>query len=149
MDMTDRKLLNLIQAPFPMVERPYLDLAEQLETTEEDVLSRLTELKRQNVLRQISAIFDTRRLGYRTTLVAMAYEPEKLHRAAMEINRHPGVSHNYAREGSYYNLWFTLAVPPEHDLEATANHMGARPGLWNRASCRPSASSRSASTSTW
>ena len=128
MDMTDRKLLNLIQGPFPMVEQPYLDLAEQLETTEEDVLARLTELKRQNVLRQISAIFDTRRLGYKTTLVAMAYEPDKLHRAAMEINRHPGVSHNYAREGSYYNLWFTLAVPPEHDLEATANHMGRKTG---------------------
>ena len=128
MDMIDRKLLNLIQAPFPMVEQPYLDLATQLETTEDDVLARLTELKRQNILRQISAIFDTRRLGYRTTLVAMAYEPEKLHRAAMEINRHPGVSHNYAREGSYYNLWFTLAVPPEHDLEATANHMGRKTG---------------------
>ncbi len=128
MDMTDRKLLNLIQGPFPMVEQPYLDLAEQLETTEEDVLARLTELRRQNVLRQISAIFDTRRLGYKTTLVAMAYEPDKLHRAAMEINRHPGVSHNYAREGSYYNLWFTLAVPPDHDLEATANHMGRKTG---------------------
>ena len=128
MDMTDRKLLNLIQGPFPMVEQPYLNLAEQLETTEEDVLARLTELKRQNVLRQISAIFDTRRLGYKTTLVAMAFEPEKLHRAAMEINRHPGVSHNYAREGSYYNLWFTLAVPPEHDLEATAKHMGRKTG---------------------
>ena len=128
MDMTDRKLLNLIQGPFPMVEQPYLDLAEQMETTEEDVLTRLTELKRQNVLRQISAIFDTRRLGYKTTLVAMALEPDKLHRAAMEINRHPGVSHNYAREGSYYNLWFTLAVPPEHDLEAVANHMGRKTG---------------------
>ena len=99
-----------------------------METIEEDVLTRLTELKRQNVLRQISAIFDTRRLGYKTTLVAMALEPDKLHRAAMEINRHPGVSHNYAREGSYYNLWFTLAVPPEHDLEATANHMGRKTG---------------------
>ena len=128
MDMIDRKLLNLIQGPFPMVEQPYRDLADQLETIEEDVLGRLTELKRQNVLRQISAIFDTRRLGYKTTLVAMAYEPEMLHRAAMEINRHPGVSHNYAREGSYYNLWFTLAVPPEHDLEATANHMGRKTG---------------------
>ena len=80
MDMTDRELLNLIQGPFPMVEQPYLDLAQQLEITEEDVLARLTELKRQNVLRQISAIFDTRRLGYKTTLVAMAFEPENLHR---------------------------------------------------------------------
>ena len=58
----------------------------------------------------------------------MAFDPDKLHGAAMEINRHPGVSHNYAREGSYYNLWFTLAVPPEHDLEATAKHMGRKTG---------------------
>ena len=75
MDLIDRKLLNLIQSKFPMVERPYLDLAEELEVGEEEVLSRLDELKRQNVVRQVSAIFDTRRLGYKTTLVAFAYEP--------------------------------------------------------------------------
>ena len=126
MDLVDRQLLNLIQSPFPMVERPYLELGEQVGIDEEEVLARLAELKRQNVLRQISAIFDTRRLGYQTTLVAMALDPGELHQAAQEINKHPGVSHNYAREGSYYNLWFTLAVPPEHDLQATANYMGRK-----------------------
>jgi siroheme decarboxylase len=74
-------------------------------------------------VRQISAIFDTRRLGYKTTLVAMAYKPEQLHQGALLINRHPGVSHNYAREGSYYNLWFTVAVPPDGDLENTVSWM--------------------------
>ena len=123
MDLTDRQLLNLIQGSFPMVERPYMNLAQQLEIGEQEVITRLEDLKRTNVLRQISAIFDTRRLGYRTTLVAMAYDPDKLHRGALYINQHPGVSHNYAREGSYYNLWFTLAVPPEHDLEATVDRM--------------------------
>ena len=115
MDITDRELLNKIQGPFPMVDQPYLQLGEEIGISEQEVLERLTELKRTNVLRQISAIFDTRRLGFKTTLVAMAYEPDKLHGAATVINKHPGVSHNYAREGSYYNLWFTLAVPPEHD----------------------------------
>ncbi|MFQ6030415.1 MAG: Lrp/AsnC family transcriptional regulator, partial [Dehalococcoidia bacterium] len=123
MDLTDRKLLNLIQSQFPLVDQPYQQLGEELGITEEQVIDRLTELKRQNVVRQISAIFDTRRLGYKTTLVAMAYEPESLHDSALFINRHPGVSHNYAREGSYYNLWFTLAVPPDHDLETTAQRM--------------------------
>ena len=85
-------------------------------------------MKRQNVLRQISAIFDTRRLGYKTTLVAMAFEPEGLHRSALVINRHPGVSHNYAREGSYFNLWFTVAVPPDHELEDTVAFMARETG---------------------
>ena len=123
MDLTDRKLLNLAQSSFPMVERPYLQLSQGLGLAEREVLDRLSDLKRRNVLRQISAIFDTRRLGYKTTLVAMAYDSDKLHRGALKINRHPGVSHNYAREGSYYNLWFTLAVPPDHDLEAAAQRM--------------------------
>ena len=128
MDMTDRKLLNEIQGRFPMVDRPFKHLGDELGISEQEVLDRLAELKRTNVLRQISAIFDTRRLGFKTTLVAMAYEPKMLHKAALEINKHPGVSHNYAREGSYYNLWFTLAVPPEHDLEATARYMSRKTG---------------------
>ena len=128
MDNIDRELLNKIQAPFPMVDRPYQKLGEAVGVTEQEVINRLTELKRTNVLRQISAIFDTRRLGFKTTLVAAAYEPEQLHKAALEINKHPGVSHNYAREGSYYNLWFTLAVPPEHDLASIAGYMARKTG---------------------
>ena len=128
MDLIDRKLLNLIQSQFPLVEQPYLSLGEELGVAEAEVISRLEELKRQNVVRQISAIFDTRRLGYKTTLVAMAYPPEQLNAGALFINRHPGVSHNYAREGSYYNLWFTLAVPPDGDLQSTVDWMAGETG---------------------
>ena len=131
MDLIDRKLLNLIQSQFPLVEQPYLALAQELGIEEPEALSRLAELKRQNVVRQISAIFDTRRLGYKTTLVAMAYAPELLHEGALFINRHPGVSHNYAREGSYYNLWFTLAVPPDGDLESVVTRMAEETGAFN------------------
>ena len=123
MDMTDRKLLNLIQSEFPMAEKPYLQLGEELDLDEQEVIDRLSVLKRKNVLRQVGAIFDTRRLGYKTTLAAMAFDPDQLNRGAHRINRHPGVSHNYAREGSYFNLWFTLAVPPDHDLETTVKVM--------------------------
>ena len=123
MDLTDRKLLNLVQSRFPLVDRPYQELGEALGISEQETMERLAVLKRQNVLRQVSAIFDTRRLGYKTTLVAIAYQPDKLHKGALRINRHPGVSHNYAREGSYYNLWFTLAVPPGDDLQATVERM--------------------------
>ena len=128
MDLTDRKLLNIIQSRFPVVPEPYAAIAAELDTAEPDILARLTELKRQNVVRQISAIFDTRRLGYQTTLVAFAYADDDLHRGALFINRHPGVSHNYAREGSYYNLWFTLAVPPDGDLSATVRWMAQQTG---------------------
>ena len=128
MDLIDRQLLNLVQGQFPLVDRPYLSLAEQLQIDEQQVIDRLSRLKQSNVLRQVSAIFDTRRLGYKTTLAAMAFDPAKLHQGAIQINQHPGVSHNYAREGSYYNLWFTVAVPPGHDLEATVHRMARDTG---------------------
>ncbi len=125
MDLIDRNLLNAIQSRFPLEDQPYRALAEELGIGDVEVIDRLTTLKQQNVLRQISAIFDTRRLGYKTTLVAMAYQPDQLNEGALFINRHPGVSHNYAREGSYYNLWFTLAVPPDGDLESTIGWMAS------------------------
>ena len=128
MDTLDRKLLNIIQSGFPLTDEPYAEIGAELGIDEAEVLERLARLRQTNVVRQISAIFDTRRLGYKTTLVAMAFPPEKLHDSALVINEHPGVSHNYAREGSFYNLWYTIAVAPGEDLETTVNGMAARTG---------------------
>jgi DNA-binding Lrp family transcriptional regulator len=127
MDMTDRRLLNIIQSMFPLVEEPYLGLGKQLEISEAEVIERTKKLKKANVVRQISAIFDTRRLGYKTTLVAMRFPAETLDSSAKVINQHPGVSHNYARNGNF-NLWFTLAVPPYESLEETIEDMVKRTG---------------------
>jgi len=50
--------------------------------------------------------------------VAAKVAEEKIEEAARVINQHPGVSHNYRREGEVvvgrhaFNLWYTLAVPP-------------------------------------
>ena len=123
MELVDRKFLNIIQSRFPLVEEPYQHVAGELGITEAEVVDRLRALRASNVVRQISAIFDTRRLGYKTSLVAMAFEPGNLKGAASKINEHPGVSHNYAREGSYYNLWYTVAVPPGESIEDTVNGM--------------------------
>jgi DNA-binding Lrp family transcriptional regulator len=127
MDLTDRQLLNIIQSAFPLVERPYQDIGKQLAIEEEEVIKRIKALKKSNVIRQISAIFDTRRLGYKTTLVAMRFPLKTLDRSARVINKHPGVSHNYARNGNF-NLWFTLAVPPSQSLEETITDMAESTG---------------------
>ena len=127
MDSTDRLLLNIIQSAFPLVEEPYLDIGNQLEISEADVIERVGRLKKANVVRQISAIFDTRRLGYKTTLVAMRFPPETLDKCARVINKHPGVSHNYARNG-HFNLWFTIAVPPNEELSDVVDRFASETG---------------------
>ncbi len=49
---------------------------------EEEVLRRLTRLKEAEIVRQLSAIFDTRALGYTSSLVAASYPDDKLFEAA-------------------------------------------------------------------
>ena len=128
LDLIDRRLLNIIQSRFPLEEEPFKAMGEELGIPSEEVRERIGRLKRRNIVRQVSAIFDTRRLGYQTVLVAMSFPSERLHKGALLINRHPGVSHNYAREGHPFNLWFTLAVPPGQSLEATVEEMARQGG---------------------
>ncbi|MBI4337899.1 MAG: Lrp/AsnC family transcriptional regulator [Chloroflexi bacterium] len=128
LDLLDRQLLNLLQSRFPLTERPFEAMGQEVGLAEEEVLRRVRRLKQKHVVRQISGIFDTRRLGYKTSLVAMGLPPEGLHKGALFINRHPGVSHNYAREGHRFNLWFTLAVPPSESLEDTVAGMASKTG---------------------
>jgi siroheme decarboxylase len=116
LDERDRELLNAVQWDFPVDPEPYARLAERLETTETEVCERIARVKDAGVLRQLSAIFDTRALGYGSSLVAAKVDPERVDDAAAVINEHPGVSHNYKRNHAY-NLWYTLAVPPGASLD--------------------------------
>jgi siroheme decarboxylase len=112
----DKELLNAVQWDFPLAAAPYAALGERLGITEDEVRARLRAAKDAGVLRQLSAIFDTRALGYSSALVAAKVDPDRIDDAAEVISRHPGVSHNYKRNHAY-NLWYTLAVPPGGDID--------------------------------
>ena len=110
-DTTEAALLNQIQSTIPVVEHPFAELARKVGTNEDQVIQRLQSLKSDGIIRQISAIFDTRSLGYESSLVAARVDPSRVDEAAAIISRHPGVSHNYLRNHSF-NLWYTIAVSP-------------------------------------
>ncbi len=128
LDEFDKELLNEIQWTFPLVTRPFDAIAKKFDTTPEIIKEKLNNLKEIGVLRQLSAIFDTRKLGYTSSLVAMEIEHDKLDYVASQINRHPGVSHNYERDHQF-NLWFTLAVPPGADLNAELEKFNVLKGI--------------------
>jgi DNA-binding Lrp family transcriptional regulator len=109
------ELLYRMQNDFPLTERPFAALAEELGESEEVVLRTVRQLKEEGIIRQTSAIFDTKRLGYHSSLVAFRIPEARIDEAAEIVNAHPGVSHNYLRNHDF-NLWFTLAVPPDSRL---------------------------------
>ncbi len=128
LDEIDRKLLNDIQWVFPLVDKPYQEVAKSHNISEEEVMRRISALKSAGLIRQINAIFDTRRLGYKSALIAFAVVPEKLDSVAERVNEHPGVSHNYERNHEY-NMWFTLAVPPDSDMKEELDKLAALEGV--------------------
>lgn len=128
LDALDKRLLDAAQAAFPLCARPYEALAQACGTDEREVQRRLSRLKNGRVLRQVSAIFDSKALGYQGALVAAQAPGERLEAAAAVVSAHSGVSHNYEREHDY-NLWFTLAVPPGAQLQAEADSLARRAGL--------------------
>ena len=123
LDLLDRKILNEIQWLFPLTDKPFLEIAQHHNTTEIDIMNRISTMKENGLIRQINAIFDTRRLGYKSALIAFAVKPEKLDFVANEVNKHPGVSHNYERNHEF-NMWFTLAVPPDSEMKADFGQNG-------------------------
>ncbi len=124
----DKKLLNLLQQQLPISSRPFADLAVQLDSDESTVLHRVRELKRDGYLRRIGPFFDSHRMGYQGTLVALQVRPDCIERVAEAVNRYPGATHNYEREGAY-NLWFTLLTPEETVHQRILSEIQALPGV--------------------
>jgi DNA-binding Lrp family transcriptional regulator len=127
-DELDKQLLNRMQFDFPFVGSPWEAMAEGLGITGEQVLERVKQLKNAGIIRQVSAIFDTKALGYTSTLAAARVPAERLDAAAAVVSAHPGVSHNYLREAEF-NLWFTLAVPPGESLEEHLRRLSVEAGF--------------------
>jgi siroheme decarboxylase len=115
LDELDKRLLNLLQGSFPLAPRPYAGVAQLAEVPEDEVLSRARRLLDERIIREITPIYDTRVLGYKSMLVAASVDPENPWRAAKIINSHPGVSHNYLRDHDF-NIWFTIATEPGSKL---------------------------------
>ena len=129
LDEFDKRLLNAMQGQFPIVPRPYAEVATALGVEEPVVLHRVAELIQQRIIRQVTPIFDTRALGYQSMLVAAKVDAEHPWRPAKIINAHPGVSHNYLRNHEF-NMWFTVATEPDSKLglEGTLDVLKAQTG---------------------
>jgi len=117
MDDLDRRLLDVIQSEFPLTPRPYAEVGTQLGLTEAEVLARVRALKERGVIRRIGANFHSRKIGFHSTLCAAHVPEQHLESFIAEVNRHPGVTHNYLRR-HHFNVWFTYIGPGRARVDA-------------------------------
>jgi siroheme decarboxylase len=128
MDQQDRKLLNEIQAGFPVEPHPYRVLGKRLSMDEKEVLARIAELRKAGIIRRLGASIDSRRVGYVSTLLAAKAPREKFESVVKIINACPGVTHNYERRHDY-NVWFTLIAPSVEAKERTILRLREETGV--------------------
>ncbi|MEA2019115.1 MAG: Lrp/AsnC family transcriptional regulator [Campylobacterota bacterium] len=110
-----KEILFRVQKNFPLTAKPFEAIAKELDITEDEVISIIQQQKDEKIIRQTSAIFDTKSLGYKSSLVAFEIDEDKIDDAVEIINTHPGVSHNYERNHKF-NIWFTMACSPESKI---------------------------------
>lgn len=101
-----KRLLNDFQRDFPLSERPFQTIADDLGISEDEVLAAYTELDEQNLISRIGAIIPPNQIGV-STLVAMAVPEDELASVADIVSGFAEVNHNYEREHEF-NLWFVV-----------------------------------------
>ena len=128
MDETDRKILNILQRDFPVESEPFSLIGEKVGLSEDEVLKRVKKLKDEGVIRRIGAVFDTKELGYVSTLCAAEVPEENIGNFVDVVNSYKGVTHNY-RRNHRYNIWFTLIASSDDEIEKILGEIEEKTGI--------------------
>lgn len=109
LDPVDREIIAKMQGDFPVSERPYAEVAEQLGIGEDELLQRLERLLADKVLTRFGPMYQVERLGGAFVLAALAVPEARYEEVTALVNALPQVAHNYRREHEL-NMWFVLAT---------------------------------------
>ncbi|HEY3278160.1 MAG TPA: hypothetical protein VGJ94_16200 [Syntrophorhabdaceae bacterium] len=101
--------LKSIPHDFPLTERPYKEMGDILGVSEEEVISRLKELRSKGTLRRVAAVLYHRKASYtHNAMVVWKVDEKDVERTGAIMASFPEVSHCYERDGGGfwdYNLY--------------------------------------------
>jgi DNA-binding Lrp family transcriptional regulator len=124
----DRKIIAKMQGDFPISERPYAEVAEQLGIAEDELLQRLESLLADKVLTRFGPMFQVERMGGAFVLAALAVPEARYEEVTALVNELPEVAHNYRREHAL-NMWFVLATETQAGIAETIARLEYDTGL--------------------
>jgi DNA-binding Lrp family transcriptional regulator len=128
MNELERAIINGLQGGFPICERPYLEAAERLGITEDELIAGLQGLLDRGILSRFGPLYHAERMGGALTLAALAVPEADFERVAEQVNAFPEVAHNYARDHRL-NMWFVLATERPERKAGTLRAIEAATGL--------------------
>ena len=127
-DAVDRRIINALQGGFPVSPRPYAEAAARLGLDEQELMARLERLLDDGVLSRFGPMYHAERMGGGLTLAAMEVPDERFDAVAAQVNAHPEVAHNYARDHAL-NMWFVVATDRPERVGETLDAIAEETGL--------------------
>jgi DNA-binding Lrp family transcriptional regulator len=124
----DRRVVNALLGGFPLVERPFAQVAADLGLDEDELIAAVTRLREDGLLSRFGPMYDAVALGGAFSLCAMAVPEDRFAEVAALVNAMPEVAHNYRREHAF-NMWFVLATERPQEIAATIARIEAATGL--------------------
>lgn len=125
----DRKILNCIQEDIPLESKPFEILSKRLGIKEEVLLEKTRQLKSNGIVRSLAAGISHKKLGFKSSLIALKVHPDNIESIARQIVAYPEVTHCFLRAGDY-NLW-TVFIYKNNGLETFLKRMARQVGKEN------------------
>ncbi len=126
-DPIDLALLDDWQRDFPVCARPFEVLAQQLGTSEQDVINRLERMQQSGRVTRVGGTCTPNTLSA-STLAAVSAPDDQIEEIAEIIGAQPGVNHNYQRE-NLWNLWFVATGPDRAFVQRALDNIQTKTGL--------------------
>ncbi|WP_435347712.1 siroheme decarboxylase subunit beta [Haloarchaeobius sp. HRN-SO-5] len=107
-DDVDARLVDGYQSGFPVTERPFRAVGDDLGISESEAFERVERLSDDGVFRRFGAVLNPPVIGS-STLAAVQAPEDRFDEVAAVINGYRQVNHNYRREHEW-NMWFVVTA---------------------------------------
>ena len=128
MDALDKNIINTLQHDFPVCERPFAQLAQTLDSTEDELIHRVQKMLDEGLLTRFGPMYNAVNMGGALSLCAMKVPEAQFDEVTEQVNAFSEVAHNYQRDHEM-NMWFVLATETQQDLDDTLGEIEESTGI--------------------
>ncbi len=107
-DDVDAAIIDGYQSGFPIEERPFRRVGDELGIDELAALDRVSRLQDRGIVRRFGPVLNPPVIGS-STLAAVKAPEDRFDEVAAVINEYRQVNHNYARDHEW-NMWFVVTA---------------------------------------
>ena len=126
LDAVDATLIDDYQSGFPVAERPFEAVGDDLGVDATATLDRVRKLRERGVFRRFGAVLNPPVIGS-STLAAVRAPPERFDAVAAAVNDYRQVNHNYRRDHEW-NMWFVVTAGSRERRGAILDEIEAETG---------------------